>query len=79
MAFINPVLSDDIDLTDDLDAISKYIKSLGTLVNIISPINVGYDLGLNELDDNSFEDMGDSGLIFSQLLLDQQYFYQILL
>ena len=55
MAFINPVLSDDIDLTDDLDAISKYIKSLGTLVNIISPINVDYDLGLNELDDNSFE------------------------
>nr|ALS56098.1 putative DNA gyrase subunit B [uncultured bacterium EIL5A08] len=55
MAFINPVHSDNIDLTDDLDAISKYIKSLGTLVNIISPINVDYDLGLNELDDNSFE------------------------
>ena len=55
MAFINPINTQDADQSDNLDAISEYIKSLCDLVNIISPINFTYDLTLNELDDNSYE------------------------
>ena len=55
MAFIKPINTDDADYTENSDAISKYIKSLNKLVNIISPINYNYDLTLNELDDNSYE------------------------
>ena len=55
MTFLNPVRTDAIDQTDDLDVMSKYIKSLSTLANKISPINVSYNLDLNELDDNSYE------------------------
>ena len=55
MAFISPIIANDADQSDNLDAISKYIKSLCDLVNIISPINFTYDLTLNELDDNSYE------------------------
>ena len=55
MAFIKPINTNDIDLTDNLDTVSEYIKSLSKLVNIISPINISYDLALNELDDNSYE------------------------
>ena len=52
MAFLNPISGDDV---DNLDAISQYIKTLTKLVSIISPINVSYDLSLNELDDDSYE------------------------
>ena len=52
MAFLNPISTDNV---DNLDAISQYIKALSNLVSIISPINVSYDLSLNELDDNSYE------------------------
>ena len=58
MAFIKPINSNHTDHTEDtvnLAVISKYIKSLSKLVNIISPINFSYDLALNELDDNSYE------------------------
>ncbi len=52
MAFLNPISGDDV---DNLDAISQYIKTLTKLVSIVSPINVSYDLSLNELDDDSYE------------------------
>ncbi len=55
MAFVKPINADHTDQNDNLDAISEYIKSLCDLANIISPINVIYDLTLNELDDNSYE------------------------
>ena len=55
MAFLKPLHSDDADLTDNLDAVSEYIESLCELVNIISPINLNYNLALSNLDDNSFE------------------------
>ena len=55
MAFLTPINTDDSDQTDNLAAVSKYIDSLGRLVNIIAPINFSYDLSLNELDDNSYE------------------------
>ena len=55
MAFIKPINSNNTEDTDNLATISKYIKSLSKLVNIISPINFSYDLALNELDDNSYE------------------------
>ena len=55
MAFLKPLHSDDSDLTDNIDAVSEYIESLCELVNIISPINLNYNLALSNLDDNSFE------------------------
>ena len=55
MAFLMPINTDDSDQTDNPDTVSKYIKSLSKLVNIIAPINFSYDLSLKELDDNSYE------------------------
>ena len=55
MAFLKPINADDIDQTDNPAAVSKFIKSLGKLVNTISPINFSYDLSLKELEDNSYE------------------------
>ena len=55
MAFIKPLITDDVDPAVHSGAITKYIKSLGKLVNIISPINFSYDLSLNHLENDSYE------------------------
>ena len=52
MAFLKPITDSD---ADNINTVSKYIENLSHLVGIISPINVSYDLGLKELDENSYE------------------------
>ena len=52
MAFLKPITDSD---ADNINTVSKYIENLSHLVGVISPINVSYDLGLKELDENSYE------------------------
>ena len=52
MAYLPPITSQ---TADNIKTVTKYVDNLSNLVAALSPINITYDLSLNELDDNSYE------------------------
>ena len=52
MTYLPPITSQ---TADNIKTVTKYVDNLSNLVAALSPINITYELSLNELDDNSYE------------------------